>query len=87
MQSIATAMPSHVEPSLKNPDERMAMLLKAIALLPEKERLALHAFYLQGQNAEEARALLGLSRSGFYRVLSSACERLRGVLSKREVHP
>jgi len=28
---------------------------------------------------------LGLSRSGFYRVLSSACERLRKILNKQEV--
>ena len=57
------------------------------ASLTEKERLALHAFYLQERSVEEARAVLGLSRSGFYRVLSSACERLRRALSRREVHP
>jgi hypothetical protein len=40
----------------------------------------LHAFYLQGRDVEDARGVLGLSRSGFYRVLSSACERLRKML-------
>jgi RNA polymerase sigma factor (sigma-70 family) len=45
--------------------------------LTQQERLALHAFYLQGRDIEDARGVLGLSRSGFYRVLSSACERLR----------
>jgi len=53
--------------------------------LTEKERLALHAYYLQGQSVEEARAVLGLSRSGFYRVLSSAVARLRRVLGRQEV--
>lgn len=48
--------------------------------LTEKERLALHAFYLQGRDTEEARGVLGLSRSGFYRLLSSACKRLREML-------
>jgi RNA polymerase sigma factor (sigma-70 family) len=45
-----------------------------------QERLALHAYYLQDQSVEEARGVLGLSRSGFYRVLSSACDRLRRML-------
>jgi RNA polymerase sigma factor (sigma-70 family) len=78
------------------PDERLIELRDAIASLTaadqdhvpsltEKERLALHAFYLQGRDAEEARAVLGLSRSGFYRVLSSAVERLRRILAKQEV--
>jgi RNA polymerase sigma-70 factor (ECF subfamily) len=48
--------------------------------LTEQERLALHTFYLQSRDVEDARGVLGLSRSGFYRVLSSACERLRGLL-------
>jgi RNA polymerase sigma factor (sigma-70 family) len=78
------------------PDDRLIELRDAIASLTEKEqrrvpsltekeRLALHAFYLQGRDAEEARTVLGLSRSGFYRVLSSAVERLRRALNKQEV--
>ena len=78
------------------PDERLFELREAIAALTrqersslpslsDKERLALHAFYLQGRNVEEARAVLGLSRSGFYRVLSSAVACLRRVLNKQEV--
>jgi RNA polymerase sigma-70 factor (ECF subfamily) len=63
----------------------MALQLReAIATLPEKERVALHAFYLQQQDVEQARMVLGLSRSGFYRVLSVARERLRRVLSRSE---
>ncbi len=60
---------------------------KSVPSLTERERLALHVYYLQERNVEEARTVLGLSRSGFYRVLSSACKRLRDVLNKREVHP
>ena len=78
------------------PDDRLVELRDAIAGLTEKEqkqlpslsereRLALHAYYLQGRDVEEARAVLGLSRSGFYRVLSSAVGRLRRVLNKQEV--
>lgn len=69
------------------PDERIADLREAIATLPEKERLALHAFYLQGCDANEARTVLGLSRSGLYRVLSCARRRLKRLLTGHEVHP
>ena len=72
------------------PDGRLMELREAIAgnvaqggsqrPLTEQERLALHVFYLQGRDVQEARGVLGLSRSGFYRVLSSACERLRRML-------
>jgi RNA polymerase sigma factor (sigma-70 family) len=79
-------------------DERLAELLETIAAtadpgsnqhagLDPRERLALHAYYAQGCNAEEARAVLGLSKSGFHRVLSSACERLRVMLGGQEVRP
>ena len=77
------------------PDERLVELRHAIAPATEgraqpasltaKERLALHAYYLQGRSVEEARAVLGLSKSGFYRLLSSAVQRLRRVLNKQEV--
>lgn len=55
---------------------RFERLRKEMLSLPEKERLALHAFYLQGQSVQKARAALGLSRSGFYRVLERARKRL-----------
>jgi len=54
--------------------------------LTQQERLALHAFYLQGRDVEDARGVLGLSRSGFYRVLSSACKRLRRILEGETGH-
>jgi RNA polymerase sigma-70 factor, ECF subfamily len=77
------------------PDARLMELREAIAgtaahglcrrSLTEQERLALHAFYLQDRDVEDARGVLGLSRSGFYRVLSSACERLRMMLDGKRV--
>jgi RNA polymerase sigma factor (sigma-70 family) len=90
--------PRSGDDSVDPPDERLVDLRNAMAgltalerrsvpSLTDKERLALHAFYLQGRNVEEARAVLGLSRSGFYRVLSSACQRLRRILSRQEVQP
>ena len=62
-------------------DDRIGLLRKMITTLPEKERLALHTFYLQGSSAEAARRILGLSRSGFYRVLERARKRLEKLMS------
>ena len=53
--------------------------------LNDRQRLALHAYYVQGGNVEQARAVLGLSRATFYRVLSSACLKLRAALIGQEV--
>ena len=52
-------------------------ILAAIADLPERERLALHLFYLQENPAEDARQVLKLSRSGFYRLLDRAGAHLK----------
>jgi len=61
-------------------DSRIELLREMITTLPEKERLALHTFYLQGTSAEAARRIMGLSRSGFYRVLERARKRLEQLL-------
>jgi RNA polymerase sigma-70 factor (ECF subfamily) len=61
-------------------NSRIELLQKMITTLPEKERLALHTFYLQGNSAEAARRIMGLSRSGFYRVLERARKRLERLL-------
>ena len=68
-------------------DEQIETLRVGMAALPARELLALHAFYLQEQDVDEARVVLGLSRPGFYRLLSRARGRLRCVLSKQEIVP
>ena len=65
--------------------ERVARLRRAVGLLPGRERRALHAFYLQEKDAEQARAALGLSRSGLYKLLASARKRLGRTLREDEV--
>lgn len=88
-QAVASSLPDPPEQRLVELRDEIAGLLhreqQAIPSLTENERLALHVYYLQERNVEEARATLGLSRSGFYRVLSSACERLRRLMQRREV--
>jgi RNA polymerase sigma factor (sigma-70 family) len=90
------ARQSPAEPASDPPEQRLIELRdqiaglmrheqKSVPSLTDKERLALHVYYLQDRNVEEARAILGLSRSGFYRVLSSAVERLRQMLRIQEV--
>jgi RNA polymerase sigma-70 factor (ECF subfamily) len=53
-------------------------LVQAIRCLPYRERMALHIFYLDEQPAEMARKTLGLSSSGFYKLL----ERARASVAK-----
>lgn len=68
-------------------DERLDVLREAIARLPERERLALHAFYLQELDARQICDLLGVSRSGMYFILASARQRLASMLRELEVRP
>jgi RNA polymerase sigma-70 factor (ECF subfamily) len=55
-------------------------LLQAIRSLPYRERMALHIFYLDEQPADIARRTLGLSSSGFYKLLDRARNRLASVM-------
>jgi RNA polymerase sigma-70 factor (ECF subfamily) len=61
-------------------DDRAARLRQAISRLPERERLALHLFYLKGELSEVARAMLGLSHAGFYKLVARARERVAGMM-------
>jgi RNA polymerase sigma-70 factor (ECF subfamily) len=68
----------------KPDDSRIELLREMITTLPEKERLALHTFYLQGNSAENIRKIMGLSRSGFYRVLGRARNRIEKLMLKEQ---
>ncbi len=65
-------------------DGQLQQLRETIMGLPEKERLVLHMFYLQGDSVDDARKIMGLSRSGFYRVLERARNRLKRLMSQRQ---
>ena len=64
------------------PSDEMSVgrLHEALLQLPEKERMAIQAFYLLGESADQARATLGLSRSGLYRMLERARKRLERLM-------
>jgi RNA polymerase sigma-70 factor (ECF subfamily) len=74
--------PDRVDPGGQDAagDDAAEQLLQAIARLPQRERLALHLFYLQERPAEVAQETMRLSRSGFYRVLDRARRRLRRAI-------
>ena len=60
--------------------ESTCLLLQKIGELPEKERLAIHAFYLEGQGVQQVIQLLHLSRAGVYALLKRACQSLASKL-------
>lgn len=83
-QKAANMPLDDVRPVAPDPhdDGQLERIRETIAMLPEKERLALHTFYLQGQSAGDARRTMGLSRSGFYRALERARKQLATLLAQ-----
>lgn len=65
--------------------EEVELVMRRLAALPDRERLAVHAFFLEGRDAARTAALLKLSRSGVYALLSRALARLAaGVRDRAE---
>jgi RNA polymerase sigma-70 factor, ECF subfamily len=58
-------------------DEEQRLVMSAMAELPDRERLAMHAYFFHEQNADEAAAAMGISRSGFYAALDRGVNHLR----------
>lgn len=61
-------------------------LLRAVARLPEEERLAIRFFFLNERSIDETAKLLGRSRSGTYAVLQGAKARLGHWLNESGVN-
>lgn len=62
--------------------ERLELLSRAMDQLPDNERLALHLYYLEADPVVAASVALGVSRSGFYKLLTRARERLSVLMSE-----
>jgi RNA polymerase sigma-70 factor (ECF subfamily) len=56
--------------------DHLELVMRRLAELPERERLAIHAFFLEERDARDASELLGISRSGFYALVQRAIARL-----------
>jgi RNA polymerase sigma factor (sigma-70 family) len=61
--------------------ERLDRLTEALAQLDEREHLAIHLHYLEADPERAAREALNLSRSGYYKVLSRARDKLATMLA------
>jgi RNA polymerase sigma factor (sigma-70 family) len=64
--------------------DQIELAMRVLDGLPERERVAVHAFYVHQQNAQEAAEQLGLSRSGFYALLQRALARLAAQIESCE---
>jgi RNA polymerase sigma-70 factor (ECF subfamily) len=64
--------------------DTVSLIREAVRELPERERMAVHIHYLCGEPAQVARHTLGLSQSGFYKLLERARGRLRARLLELE---
>ena len=62
--------------------EDTELVLQRLAELPERERLAIHAFFLQECDARQTAELLGLSRSGVYALLARSLAKLSGLVNR-----
>lgn len=78
--SASPASESPAEAAAKH--ERLELLSRAMDQLPDNERLALHLYYLEADPVTAASVALGVSRSGFYKLLTRARERLSVLLSE-----
>lgn len=74
----ATARPHGADDATRR--EELSRLGEALAALPDAERLAIHLYYLDPDPVRAAESALGLSRSGFYKVLARGRERLAALL-------
>ena len=72
------------QPTAEASPEVIDEVRRAVSELPERERIAVHIHYLCGEPVEAARGALGLSPSGFYKLLERARARLRASLLKKE---
>jgi RNA polymerase sigma-70 factor, ECF subfamily len=68
-------------------NEEHRRVIAAIVELPERERLAIHAYYLHEQSADQAADAIGMSRSGFYVALERGISRLRKRLEVSSSSP
>jgi RNA polymerase sigma factor (sigma-70 family) len=65
--------------------EEQQLVLQVLMDLPERERLAVHAYFFHEQNVDEAAAAMGISRSGFYAALDRGLNRIRRRIAALEL--
>lgn len=66
--------------------DEFKFILAKLATLAERERLAIHAFFLDDRGPQQAAELLGMSRSGLYALVARAVARLTELVSTHETN-
>jgi RNA polymerase sigma-70 factor (ECF subfamily) len=63
----------------------LELVMQKLADLPEKERLAVHAFFLEQRDVPQAAEMLGFSKSGFYLLVRKGIARLAALMQPCDV--
>lgn len=84
-QATLNHVPRRSAPERAQHDEQLERLDEALDQLDDRERLAVHLYYLDADPVQAAADALGLSRSGYYKLLTRARQRLRSLM--HEVQP
>jgi len=77
--------PDPTAPQAAQQNETLDRLTEALEQLDDRQRLAVHLYYLDADPVRAAAAALGLSRSAYYKLLARARRRLAVLM--REVQP
>jgi RNA polymerase sigma-70 factor (ECF subfamily) len=75
---------SDAEPAGAARREAMERLSRSIDRLGERERLAIHLYYLDADPVRAAAEALGVSRSGYYKLLARARVQLAALLGEMQ---
>ena len=64
-------------------EEQLQHLSHALEALPDRERLAVHLHFLESDPVAMAREAMGISRSGYYKLLARAKQQLAALMQDR----
>ena len=81
-QATTTHLPSDSTPADAATSEDLDRLGVALASLSEEEQLAIHLYYLDSDPVAAGASALGLSRSGYYKLLARARTRLQALMKE-----
>ncbi len=84
IRSVAFSESSCPAPDTAEHAENLDRLTEALDQLEDRERLAIHLYYLEADPVKAAKSALGLSRSGYYKLLARARENLAALLGERQ---
>jgi RNA polymerase sigma-70 factor (ECF subfamily) len=79
--TLPGATPATADPTRRAEHaEQLDRLGTALDQLDDRERLAIHLYYLEADPVQAAASALGLSRSGYYKLLGRAREQLAALM-------